>query len=116
MNKEAYIYIMASKYNTTLYIGMTNDLQRRVGEHKAHINKGGFSSRYNCEKLVYFEDLGSFDAAIEREKSLKNWKREWKNNLIKESNPEWNDLSESIGVTEEYVQAITDQYKQEREG
>lgn len=110
MVKEAYVYIMANKYNTTLYIGMTNDLQRRVGEHKAHVNKG-FSDRYNCEKLVYFEGLESIDAAISREKELKNWKREWKNNLVKEENPDWHDLSSLIGITDEFVDSIKDEYK-----
>ena len=110
MTKEAYVYIMSSRYNTTLYIGMTNDLQRRVGEHKAHVNKG-FSNRYNCEKLVYFEELESIDAAINREKELKNWKREWKNSLINEANPKWQDLSTMIGITEEFINSIKDEYE-----
>ena len=109
MEKNAYVYIMASKYNTTLYIGMTNDLQRRVCEHKAHANRS-FSSKYNCEKLVYFEELESIDSAIEREKELKNWKREWKNNLIKACNPNLLDLSEMIGITDEYVNLVKEEY------
>ncbi len=109
----AFVYFMANKYNTTLYVGVTNDLLRRVAEHKAHINKG-FTDKYNCEKLVYFEDLVTIEYAIEREKQLKKWRREWKNNLICSMNPNWDDLSESIGLTEEYIVGIKEHYRKER--
>ena len=79
----AYVYILTNKYNTVLYIGVTNDLLRRTYEHKEHLIKG-FSSRYQLNKLVYYETHASIAQAIEREKQLKNWHREWKNNLIHE--------------------------------
>ena len=95
MDKIGYIYIMANNANTALYIGVTSDLVRRVNEHKNHTYKG-FTERYNCEKLVYFEQYGDIETAIEREKKLKRWHREWKNNLISEKNPEWIDLAEGL--------------------
>jgi len=82
---------MASKRNGTLYIGVTNDLIRRVYEHKNKINKG-FTSRYDVIKLVYFEEYGYPAEAIYREKQLKKWKRKWKLDLIEKENPKWNDL------------------------
>ena len=87
----AYVYILTNKYNTVLYIGVTNDLLRRTYEHKEHLITG-FSSRYQLNKLVYYETHASIAQAIEREKQLKNWHREWKNNLIHEKNPDWKDL------------------------
>ena len=115
MENGAFVYFMTNKYNKTLYIGVTNDILRRVAEHKAHINKG-FTDKYNCEKLVYFEDCERIDYAIEREKQLKKWRREWKNNLIHSMNPELNDLSEKIGLTDEYIEGIKEHYRMERGG
>lgn len=94
MSNKAYIYFLSNQNNTVLYIGVTNNLTRRIEEHRAKINKG-FSHKYNCEKLVYVEIFASISEAIAREKQLKNWKREWKNKLIEVSNPEWRDLSET---------------------
>ncbi|MDR0546053.1 MAG: GIY-YIG nuclease family protein, partial [Dysgonamonadaceae bacterium] len=96
---------MANYYNNVLYVGITNDLARRVAEHKAKINKG-FTSKYNVDKLVYFEQINSIEAAIAREKQIKKWKREWKNDLINKENPSWEDLSGSIGVTDELIESI----------
>ena len=114
MGKNAFIYFMTNSHNTTLYVGVTNDLIRRVAEHKAHINKG-FTDKYNCDKLVYYENLESIVFAIEREKKLKKWKREWKNNLICSINPDWKDLSESIGLTREIIEGVKEHYRLERE-
>jgi putative endonuclease len=75
-----------------LYIGVTNDLYRRIEEHKSCEIKG-FTQKYNCDKLVYFEAFDYIEDAIAREKQLKNWKREWKNKLIETTNPDWKDLS-----------------------
>jgi putative endonuclease len=100
---------MSNTYNNVLYVGVTNDLIRRVAEHKAKINKG-FTYKYNVDKLVYFEQFNLMTDAIAREKQLKNWKREWKNALINKENAEWSDLSESIGVNEEYINAIKEHY------
>lgn len=83
---------MANKPNGTLYIGMTNNLCRRVSEHKTKINDG-FTKRYNVINLVYYETQESFDQARQRERNLKKWNREWKINLIKSFNPKWDDLS-----------------------
>ena len=84
---------MTNKNNEVLYIGVTSNLQQRVLQHKNHIYEG-FTDKYNCTKLVYFEECNDIEAAIKREKQLKNWHREWKNNLINSINKDWNDLSE----------------------
>jgi putative endonuclease len=95
MEKQYYVYILTNKSNKVLYIGVTNDLERRMYEHK---NKmiDGFTKKYNLTKLVYFEATTNINSAIEREKQLKNWHRDWKINLIEEFNPEWKDLSEML--------------------
>jgi len=77
MNRGSYIYFITNQHNNLLYTGVTNNLVRRIAEHKAKVNKG-FTYKYNCDKLVYFESLSSITDAIRREKQLKNWKREWK--------------------------------------
>jgi putative endonuclease len=83
---------MSNTYNNVLYIGVTNDLYRRVIEHKSREIKS-FTRKYNCDKLVYFETFDNVEEAIAREKQLKNWKREWKNELIEKGNPNWTDLA-----------------------
>ena len=93
--KSYYVYIMASKRNGTLYVGVTNNLERRVYEHKTGIFDG-FSKKYGIKTLVYFEATESIESAIQREKQLKNWKRQWKIDLIEENNPAWKDLAESF--------------------
>ena len=90
-----YIYIMTNKNNTTLYIGVTNNLVRRIWEHQHHMIEG-FTSRYHLTKFVYYEVWQGEREAIQREKVLKNWHREWKENLITGFNPEWKDLYDSI--------------------
>ena len=93
MNKKAYTYIMTNSNNSVLYIGVTSNLTKRVLEHKNHMYKG-FSDKYNCTKLVYFEEFYKINDAIKREKQLKNWHRDWKINLITNFNNNWKDLSE----------------------
>ena len=90
-----YVYIITNPTNTTLYIGVTNNLIRRIYEHKNGIFEG-FSSKYNLNKLVYFEIFDDEINAIQREKNLKHWKRSWKINLIEKTNPDWKDLYPSI--------------------
>jgi len=85
----AYVYILASGRNGTLYIGVTSDLVRRVYQHKAKLVEG-FTSRYNIDNLVWFEQSDSIESAIAREKQLKEWKRAWKIELIEKANPYWN--------------------------
>lgn len=94
-NFNFYVYILTNKWNKVLYIGVTNNLKRRLEEHKNKKNKG-FAAKYNIEKLVYFEHFRYINDAIKREKRLKKWKREWKNELINKVNPEWRDLAEDI--------------------
>ena len=89
--KQYYIYILASKKNGTLYIGVTNDLVRRISEHKNGINEG-FTKKYNVKNLVYYETIGNINEAIKREKAMKKWLRKWKIDLIEKANPEWKDL------------------------
>lgn len=90
-----YVYILASKRNGTLYIGVTNDLVRRVYEHKNELTEG-FTKKYSVKDLVYFEQTSDVKEAIQREKRLKTWKRSWKIKLIEETNPNWNDLYSEI--------------------
>ena len=101
MSKNAYVYFMANHNNNVLYIGVTNNLARRIYNHKNQIESDCFTAKYNCSKLVYSEHSNDIKSAIQREKQLKNWKREWKNALVKEHNPEWKDLSVEYGITEE---------------
>jgi len=89
--KGGYIYIMSNANRTTLYIGVTSDLKRRVAEHHQGIG-AKFTSKYNLTDLLYYEEFGGVQDAIAREKQLKNWKREWKLNLIKVLNPDLKDL------------------------
>tara|TARA_B110000503_G_C7085273_1_gene386991 strand:+ start:850 stop:1125 length:276 start_codon:yes stop_codon:yes gene_type:complete len=86
------VYVITNKKDGVLYIGVSNDLERRMFEHKNKLVEG-FSSRYNLDKLIYFEVYQYVSDAIKREKSLKKWKREWEINLIVEENPDWKDLS-----------------------
>ncbi|TMO56124.1 GIY-YIG nuclease family protein [Pseudoalteromonas aurantia] len=88
-------YILASKPQGTLYIGVTRNLKKRIYEHKHHFVEG-FTKRYQVTELVYFETYSDMYSAITREKQLKNWRREWKINLIEKVNPNWDDLYLSI--------------------
>ena len=90
--KTYYVYIMASKRNGTLYIGVTNDLARRVAEHEQGVVEG-FTKEYDVHTLVYYECFSDINDAITREKRLKKWNRRWKLDLIETKNPEWIDLS-----------------------
>lgn len=83
---------MTNNSNKVLYIGVTSDLTKRVMQHKNHVYEG-FTEKYNCTKLVYFEECNDINSAIRREKQLKNWHRDWKNNLVNQSNKDWNDLA-----------------------
>ncbi len=89
---QYFFYILASKIRGTLYIGITNDLQKRVYEHKKGVNKG-FTEKYNISRLVYFETFQNVDEAIAREKNMKKWKRDWKIHLIEKENLKWLDLA-----------------------
>ena len=89
---QYYVYILASKIRGTLYIGIANDLQRRIYEHKTGIKKG-FTQKHQINRLVYFETFQSVNEAINREKNLKKWKRDWKIRLIEDENKKWLDLS-----------------------
>jgi len=89
--KNYYVYILCSKRNGTLYIGVTSNLSRRVQEHKAKLIPG-FTAKYSVNRLVYFEVFDSAVVAIRREKCMKEWARSWKIRLIEKSNPEWKDL------------------------
>jgi len=88
---QYYIYILASKKNGTLYVGVTSDLVRRIYEHRNDLAEG-FTQKYSIHNLIYFESTESVESAIKREKQLKKWNRAWKISLIERSNPEWNDL------------------------
>ena len=91
-----YVYLLTNRNNRVLYTGVTNDLVRRVYEHRNHLIKNSFTDRYNIEKLVYFEETSSSRAAIEREKQIKDWSRAKKNALVNGMNPNWEDLWERI--------------------
>ena len=91
-----FVYILASGRNGTLYIGVTNDLVRRVWEHREGLVPG-FTKRYDVKMLVYYEQFQNIGFAIHRETRLKKWKRQWKLELIESVNPDWNDLYEGLG-------------------
>ena len=93
--KSYYVYILASKRNGTLYIGVTNDLVRRVYEHKQGLVEG-FTKKYNVHRLVFFEETNDVESAITKEKQMKKWNRQWKIELIEKNNPEWKDLYSEI--------------------
>ena len=95
MTKTYYVYILASKRNGTLYIGVTNDLERRLYEHRNNLIEG-FTNKYNVHHLVYYEDVNDIQSALLREKQLKRWTRKWKIELIEKVNPEWLDLAEDF--------------------
>ncbi|OGE08818.1 hypothetical protein A3A60_02855 [Candidatus Curtissbacteria bacterium RIFCSPLOWO2_01_FULL_42_26] len=95
MSKSYYVYVITNINNTTSYIGITNNLIRRIYEHKKEI-ADGFTKRYRLKKLIYFEEYKNPKEAIAREKQLKNWHRQWKINLIKSTNPDFEDLYEKI--------------------
>jgi putative endonuclease len=90
-----FVYILASRRNGTLYVGVTNDLARRVFEHKSKLVPG-FTREYGVDKLVYFEEHESILQARDRERALKRWKRAWKLELIEKLNPEWRDLADDL--------------------
>ncbi len=93
--KQYYVYILASKKNGTLYIGVTSDLVKRIYEHKNNLVEG-FSKEYNVHSLVYYELHQEIEEVILREKQMKKWNRKWKMRLIEEKNPEWKDLYNEI--------------------
>ncbi len=95
MSKQPAVYILASRKNGTLYIGVTSDLPGRIWKHKEEMIKG-FTSRYNVKTLVWYEIFENMESAITREKRLKSWKRDWKIRLIMKDNPEWLDLYDDI--------------------
>ncbi|ANH60349.1 GIY-YIG nuclease family protein [Dokdonia donghaensis] len=88
---QFYTYIITNKNNTVLYLGFTDNLKRRINQYKSKSSKG-FSGKYNTEKLVWFEVTQYVENAIKREKQIKKWNREWKENLINDMNPKWEDL------------------------
>ncbi|MFA5831494.1 MAG: GIY-YIG nuclease family protein [Candidatus Paceibacterota bacterium] len=93
--KTGFVYILASKKNGTLYVGVTSNLIKRIEEHKTNAVPG-FTQKYNIHNLVYYETLDDIRGAIEREKQLKKWNRAWKIRLVEEENPEWCDLYDDL--------------------
>jgi putative endonuclease len=93
--KLYYVYIITNYTNSTLYVGITSNLQRRIYQHLTKIDTNSFSSKYNIKKLVYYEVFRNVRSAIEREKKLKGWTRKKKDNLITNHNPEWKNLLET---------------------
>jgi len=88
-----YVYILTNQRHTVLYTGVTSDLEQRIFEHKTKLYSG-FTAKYNCDKLIYYEEFSEVNESIKREKQLKKYKRTFKANLINQMNPEWKDLSE----------------------
>ena len=87
------VYIMSNKPNWVLYIGVTDNLDERVKEHKLKVYPQSFTAKYNCDKLVYFEKFENGEEAVKKEKQMKKWKRDWKIGLIEDFNPNWVDIS-----------------------
>lgn len=88
-----YVYIMTNKPNGVIYIGVTDTIEERVKEHKMKVFPKSFTAKYNCDKLIYFEEFEDGLKAVERERQFKKWKRDWKIELIEDMNPNWTDLS-----------------------
>ena len=101
MSKIGFVYIMTNKNRTTLYVGVTNDLCRRIYEHKNHLIKNSFTDRYNLEFCVYYEEYDYFDLAIFREKELKKFSRQKKEELINKKNPTWKVLVTEHGFVKD---------------
>ena len=95
MDKQPAVYILANKRNGTLYVGVTSDLIKRIWQHRNNVVQG-FTKRYSIHQLVYYELHDTMESAITKEKTLKNWKRAWKLQLIERSNPNWQDLYTTI--------------------
>ncbi|WP_342361143.1 GIY-YIG nuclease family protein [Terrarubrum flagellatum] len=95
MMRDFAVYIMATRKGGPIYIGVTNDLVRRIHEHKSGEDRG-FTWKYNIHRLVYYETFGRADDAILREKQLKRWRRAWKDALIEKDNPDWRDLADEL--------------------
>jgi len=93
--KQPCVYLLASRRNGTLYVGVTSDLIKRIWEHRNHV-VAGFTKKYGVDKLVWYEPNVSMESAIQREKTIKEWKRAWKLNLIEKTNPDWVDLYETL--------------------
>ncbi len=87
-----FVYIMASKKQGTLYIGVTAHIEQRVYQHKTGVVSNSFTAKYNVSRLVYLEEQSTFEEAFRREAALKHWKREWKIQLIEKTNPEWREV------------------------
>jgi putative endonuclease len=105
--RRYYVYILASRIGGTLYIGITNDLIRRVFEHKSKLIES-FTEKYDVVKLVHFEQFDDPENAIKREKRLKKWPRAWKISLIEKDNPDWNDLYAEIAAAGGWASGILD--------
>ena len=89
------VYMITNAHHTVLYVGMTDDINRRAHEHREHLIEG-FTDKYNCEKLVWFEGHPSRESAFVRERQIKKWKRVWKEDLINQENSEWRDLADVL--------------------
>jgi len=96
MKRGGYVYILTNKHHTTLYTGVTSELQSRVNQHKSKEFPNGFTSKYNCDKLVYFNGFSSIEEAIAEEKRIKGGSRQDKIDLINKMNPKWEDLSGDV--------------------
>ncbi len=95
MDRQPYVYIMASQRNGTLYVGVTSNLIKRIWEHKTNIVEG-FTKKYGVHTLVWYERHEIMESAIQRERALKKWRRKWKTDLIESDNPGWHDLYGTI--------------------
>lgn len=95
MKENFYVYILSNQSNRVVYTGVTSNLVKRIWQHKNKV-ADGFTSKYNVNKLVYFENYDDAGNAIKREKNIKDWKRAWKNELIEKENPDWRDLYDDI--------------------
>ena len=94
--RNYYVYILSNATTKVVYTGVTNDLIRRVHQHKEHIDPNSFTAKYHVDRLVYYEEYGDVRDAIDREKQIKSWNRKRKNDIVSDFNPEWVDLFESI--------------------
>ncbi len=98
MQRNYYVYILTNRKKTVLYTGVTGDIQERIWQHKTSVHPKSFTAKYRVYYLVYYEEYDDIDDAIVREKRIKKWKRQWKNELINSVNPNWNDLTGDLSM------------------
>ena len=96
MQRGGTVYLLTNQWNAVLYLGVTSNLIARINQHRDKTKPNSFSAKYNCSKLIWYESFSRIEEAIDREKTIKKWRREWKENLINQMNSDWKDLFDTF--------------------